>query len=130
LPGLAGESRSGDANGQWFRVMVAAPKFAYPFGTDRFFFTNTPIQGVNPPVPQGHKRSPLRADVPCETQEPPDLRTIPSGAPNGFPLSTPSLDQLQKPLEDTVGFLRTQIKEQGLDLRVSDVPAKLRELSK
>ncbi|MFL5980555.1 MAG: hypothetical protein ACJ74R_02455, partial [Gaiellaceae bacterium] len=130
LPGLAGESRSGDANGQWFRVMVAAPKFAYPFGTDKFFFTNNPIQGVNPPVPQGHKRSPLRPDVPCETQQAPDLRTIPDNAPNGFPLSAPSLDQLTKPLADAVEFLQTQIKEQGLDLKVSDVPAKLRELTK
>jgi virulence factor Mce-like protein len=130
LPGLAGESRSGDANGQWFRVMVATPKFAYPFGTDRFFFATNPIQGVNPPVPQGHKRSPLRADVPCETQQQPDLRTIPSGAPNGFPLTAPSLDQLTKPLQDTVEFLQTQIKEQGLDLEVSDVPAKLTEVTK
>ena len=130
LPGLAGESRSGDANGQWFRVMVAAPKFAYPFGTDKFFFTDNQIQGVNPPVPQGHKRSPLRPDVPCETQQAPDLRTIPDGAPNGFPLSTPSLDELTKPLQDTVQFLQTQIKEQGLDLKVSDVPAKLQELTK
>jgi phospholipid/cholesterol/gamma-HCH transport system substrate-binding protein len=130
LPGLAGESRSGDANGQWFRVMVAAPKFAYPFGTEKFFFTNNPIQGVNPPVPQAHKRSPLRPDVPCETQQAPDLRTIPDNAPNGFPLSAPSLDQLTKPLADAVKFLQTQIKEQGLDLKVSDVPAKLRELTK
>jgi phospholipid/cholesterol/gamma-HCH transport system substrate-binding protein len=130
LPGLAGESRSGDANGQWFRVMVAAPKFAYPFGTDRFFFTGNPIQGVNPPVPENHKRSPLRSDVPCETQQPPDLRTIPGGGPNGFPLPAPSLDQLRTPLEDTVDFLRTQIRQQGLDLKVSDVPAKLQELTR
>jgi virulence factor Mce-like protein len=130
LPGLAGESRSGDANGQWFRVMVAAPKFAYPFGTDKFFFTGNPIQGVNPPVPENHKRSPLRPDVPCETQQPPDLGTIPGGGPNGFPLPAPSLDQVQKPLEDTVDFLRTQIRQQGLDLKVSDVPAKLQELTR
>ena len=130
LPGLAGESRSGDANGQWFRVMVAPPKFAYPLGTDRFFFTGDPIQGVNPPVPQNHKRSPLRPDVPCETQQPPDLRTIPQTGPNGFPLPAPSVDQLQKPLEDTVDFLRTEIRQQGLDLKVSDVPARLQELTK
>jgi phospholipid/cholesterol/gamma-HCH transport system substrate-binding protein len=130
LPGLAGESRSGDANGQWFRVLVQAPKFAYPFGADRFFLTGNPIQGVNPPVPQGHKRSPLRPDVPCETQQPPDLRTIPGGAPNGFPLTTPTPDQLAQPLADTVDFLRRQIKAQGLDLKVSDVPAKLQELTR
>jgi hypothetical protein len=110
--------------------MVAAPKFAYPLGTDRFFFTGNPIQGVNPPVPQNHKRSPLRPDVPCETQQPPDLRTIPQTGPNGFPLPAPSLDQLQKPLEDTVDFLRTEIRQQGLDLKVSDVPARLQELTR
>ena len=130
LPGLAGESRSGDANGQWFRVLVAAPKFAYPFGADRFFFTGKPIQGVNPPVPQNHKRSPLRPDVPCETQQPPDLRTIPGGAPSGFALPAPSAEQLRAPLERTVEFLRTQIEEQGLDLKVSDVPVRLQELTK
>jgi hypothetical protein len=110
--------------------MVAAPKFAYPLGTDRFFFTGNPIQGVNPPAPQNHKRSPLRPDVPCETQQPPDLRTIPQAGPSGFPLPAPSLDQLQKPLQDTVDFLRTEIRQQGLDLKVSDVPAKLQELTK
>ena len=60
----------------------------------RFFFTGQPLQGVNPPVPQNHKRSPLRPDVPCETQQPPDLRTIPRPAPQGFdPQPAPSLDQ-------------------------------------
>ena len=77
LPGLAGESRSGDANGQWFRVMLTTPKFAYPMGTDKFFLTGQPLQGVNPPTPKNHARPPLRADVPCETQQPPDLRTVP-----------------------------------------------------
>ena len=32
--------------------------------------------------------------------------------------------------QDTVQFLQTQIKEQGLDLKVSDVPAKVQELTK
>jgi len=39
---------------------------------------NLPLQGVNPPKAE---RSPIRYDVPCETQEPPDLRTQPSGPP-------------------------------------------------
>ncbi len=109
--------------------MVAAPKFAYPLGTDRFFFTGNPIQGVNPPVPQNHKRSPLRPDVPCETQQPRPAHD-PADRPDGFPLPAPSLDQLQKPLQDTVDFLRTEIRQQGLDLKVSDVPARLQELTK
>ena len=89
LPGLAGESRSGDANGQWFRVMLTTPKFAYPMGTDKFFLTGQPLQGVNPPTPKNHARPPLRSDVPCETQQPPDLRTVPDAAPQGFDLAAP-----------------------------------------
>ncbi len=101
-----------------------APKFAYPLGTDRFFFTGNPIQGVNPPVPQNHKRSPLRPDVPCETQQPPDLRTIPQTGPSGFPLPAPSLDAARRSRCRTrVDFLRTEIRQQGLDLKVSDVAA-------
>ncbi len=79
LPGLAGESRSGDANGQWFRVMLTTPKYAYPSGTDKFFLTGNPLQGVNPPTPKNHARPPLRPDVPCETQQPPNL-AAPSGS--------------------------------------------------
>ncbi|MEA2268584.1 MAG: phospholipid/cholesterol/gamma-HCH transport system substrate-binding protein [Solirubrobacteraceae bacterium] len=130
LPGLAGESRSGDANGQWFRVLLSAPKYAYPFGTDRFFLTGAPLQGVNPPVPQDHKRSPLRPEAPCETQEQPDLRTIPDAAPKGLELKTPTPGQVDAALQETVTFLRGRIEEQGLDLKVTDVPAKLEELQR
>lgn len=130
LPGLAGESRSGDANGQWFRVLLAAPKYAYPFGAGRFFLTGDPLEGVNPPVPDHHERSPLRPDVPCETQQQPDLRTIPDPAPQGHQLATPDAAAVQKALEETVTFLRRQVKQQGLDLKVSDVPARLAELKR
>jgi virulence factor Mce-like protein len=130
LPGLAGESRSGDANGQWFRVMLTTPKFAYPFGTDKFFLTGQQLQGVNPPTPKNHARPPLRADVPCETQQPPDLRTVPDAAPQGFELPTPSLDARTQALQKTVDWLRKDIKAEGLDLKVSDVPATSQELAK
>jgi phospholipid/cholesterol/gamma-HCH transport system substrate-binding protein len=109
LPGLAGESRSGDANGQWFRVMLDTPKFAYPFGTEKFFLTGQPLQGVNPPVPKNHARPPLRADVPCETQQVPDLRTIPSPAPDGYKIADPSPTAAQGALQDTVDWLRKEL---------------------
>jgi virulence factor Mce-like protein len=108
LVGLAGESRSGDANGQWFRVMLTTPKFAYPFGTDKFFLTGQPLQGVNPPTPKNHARPPLRPDVPCETQQPPDLRTIPQPAPPPVELPTPSLTTRTEALQRTVDWLRKQ----------------------
>ena len=57
------------------------------WATDKFFLTGQPLQGVNPPTPKNHARPPLRADVPCETQQPPDLRTVPDAAPQGFDLA-------------------------------------------
>ncbi|HVE69397.1 MAG TPA: MlaD family protein [Solirubrobacteraceae bacterium] len=84
LPGLAGESRSGDANGQWARVLAGNGTNVYALGGvdpqfgQRFGISNFPITGVNPPRAE---RPPSRYDVPCETQEPPDLRTIPGPAP-------------------------------------------------
>jgi virulence factor Mce-like protein len=130
LPGLAGESRSGDANGQWFRVMLTTPKFAYPMGTDKFFLTGQPLQGVNPPTPKNHARPPLRADVPCETQQPPDLRTHVDPAPQGFELAEPSAAARAQALQKTVEWLRKDLKSEGSDLEVSDVPATLKELSR
>ena len=109
LPGLAGESRSGDANGQWFRVMLDTPKFAYPFGTDKFFLTGQPLQGVNPPAPKNHARPPLRPDVPCETQDVPDLRTIPDPAPQGYTLAAPPTKAAQDALQHTVDWLRKEL---------------------
>jgi phospholipid/cholesterol/gamma-HCH transport system substrate-binding protein len=128
LPGLAGESRTGDANGQWFRVLLSPPRFAYPFGTDKLFLTTNPIQGVNPPTPQGHARPPLRPDVPCETQQQPDLRTDPGPAPQGIPLAQPPAAAESAALQATVDWLRKDIANQGLPLKVSDVPATMQEL--
>jgi len=80
LPSLASESRSGDANGQWFHVLVSAGDYTVNIGDDlsgdpQFAQAYFPILGTLPPSPPGGKRPPLRPDVPCETQEPPDLRT-------------------------------------------------------
>ena len=73
FPGLAGESRSGDANGQWFRVLAAGGTNLVQFAPGVFGTTALPLLGVNPPKPK--TRPPLRNDVPCETQETPDLES-------------------------------------------------------
>ncbi|MDQ6914428.1 MAG: MlaD family protein [Actinomycetota bacterium] len=83
LPGLAQESRAGDANGQWARVIASNGVTTYALGQDaggalRVGHTNFPILGVNPPKAT---RPPSRYDVPCETQQPADLRTIPGQPP-------------------------------------------------
>lgn len=81
LPGIAGESRNFDANGQWVRSFAQNANYAYALGDGRFFFTELPVQGVNPP-PQ--TQPPFEPDVPCETQEPPNLDTIPAAAPTAI----------------------------------------------
>ena len=83
-------------------------------GTDKFFLTGQPLQGVNPPTPKNHARPPLRADVPCETQQPPDLRTVPDAAPQGFDLAAAvGRRQRRRPLQKTVDWLRKDLKAEG-----------------
>jgi virulence factor Mce-like protein len=79
LGGLAGESRAGDANGQWFRVLLTGGNYTYPAGAGKFIQSTAPLLGVNPPPPA--KKTPFRPDVPCETQEQPDLRSEPASLP-------------------------------------------------
>jgi len=81
LSGLAGESRSGDANGQWFRVLLTGGVFAYQQAGGNILQSSAPLMGVNPPPPAQRTR-PFRPDVPCETQEQPDLRSTPVKVPN------------------------------------------------
>jgi phospholipid/cholesterol/gamma-HCH transport system substrate-binding protein len=79
FPGLAGESRSGDANGQWFRVLASGGTNLVQFDPGVFGTTALPILGVNPRRPA--RRPPLNNQVPCETQQPPDLRSNPAAPP-------------------------------------------------
>ncbi|HEY3190721.1 MAG TPA: MlaD family protein [Solirubrobacteraceae bacterium] len=134
LPGLAGESRSGDANGQWFRVLLTGGQYAYPMGSDRFLFNGSPIEGVNPPMPTA--RPPLRPDVPCETQQQPDLRTVPGAPPAGGrrvqPSSSPAaVAYRQKAMDAAVKWLKQRILATGeaSQLRVDDTPLSAKDLS-
>jgi virulence factor Mce-like protein len=142
--GLAGESRSGDANGQWFRVLVNAGLYTLPLTYDRFLLTTTPLLGANPPPPIPlSARSPLRPDVPCETQQAPDLRTNPmdlSKKSHRVKTSGPAYDALyKKSLTEATKFAKTVIKREGLGnivKRVSSTPLtkdmipKLRQLGR
>jgi phospholipid/cholesterol/gamma-HCH transport system substrate-binding protein len=123
LPGLAGESRSGDANGQWFRVLAAGGKNLVTFKPGVFATTPEPLLGANPPRPQ--KRPPLNADTPCETQEPPDLRSDPAPPPEQRTVDTSSAafkTRYVKARGEAVDWLRTQLKAEGLEdlLKVAD----------
>lgn len=73
---LAGESRTGDANGQWFRLNGGSgPTTAVQPGgqnSETLFSSSAfPQLGTRPAKPASRPK--FRPDVPCETQEPPDL---------------------------------------------------------
>ena len=128
LTGLGGESRSGDANAQWQSVLLDSPNFVYPAGDLGFIGTTIPLQGSNPPKPVndqgGTRRPPLRPDVPCETQQSPDLRTNPLPPPQQIQVNqtSPKAQALyEKSKEAAVKWLRDQLSNQGLSkmLKVS-----------
>jgi phospholipid/cholesterol/gamma-HCH transport system substrate-binding protein len=85
LVGIAGESRSGDANGQYIRVQGAggANTVQLP-ATDtsppQVGVLQQPLLGQMPTIESSAKPD-FRPDVPCETQQPPDLSAGPPGEP-------------------------------------------------
>ena len=122
LPSLAGESRSGDANGQYFHVLVSAGDYTVNIGDDlngnpQFAQAYFPILGSQPPTPR--RRPPLRPEVPCETQEPPDLRSN-QGPPDpvvaqGLPNTPKAKARYERAKNRAVGFMRRDLKRLGLD---------------
>ena len=129
LPSLAGESRSGDANGQWFHVLVSAGDYTVNIGDDpngnpQFAQAYFPILGSQPPTPK--RRPPLHPEVPCETQEPPDLRSN-AGPPDpvvarGLPNTPKARRQYERAKQRAVRFMRRDLERMNLDslFRVSD----------
>ena len=122
LPGIAGESRSFDANGQYVRSLAKAANLAYPAGGGRFFFTDVPLQGVNPPK---SAQPPFRPDVPCETQEVPDLRTSVQAPPAAIRVDQASPAATARKTASrayAMQWMREQLEYAGLDdaVRLSD----------
>jgi len=85
LAGIAGESRSGDANGQYIRVIGGG-------GTNTVVIddestnetlagvTPFPIDGAMPPLDASAK-TPYEPNEPCENQDPPNLSAVPGAPP-------------------------------------------------
>jgi phospholipid/cholesterol/gamma-HCH transport system substrate-binding protein len=126
FPGLAGESRSGDANGQWFRVLAAGGTNLVQLAPDTFGTTTNPILGSNPPKPKA--RPPLDAKQPCENQQTPDLRSQPADPPNQWKADTGSQvfkDRYALAKGRAVDWLKEQLEQEKLtdQLDVTDVDA-------
>jgi phospholipid/cholesterol/gamma-HCH transport system substrate-binding protein len=122
LPGLAGESRAGDANGQWVRVLTSAGDRTVQVGPKQFAQAYRPILGTNPPKPAG--APPMREDVACETQEPPDLRTVAGPGDREVARGLPKTPEAQRRYARAkarfVRWAKRQLKLEGLDeLRVA-----------
>jgi hypothetical protein len=92
--GLAGESRTGDANGQWFRAAARSGGSLNIATGEEGDDLLTPLpndaHGMRPSRPK--ERPEFRPDVPCETQEPPDLKA-PKGQ-FGDAEDLPSIEEL------------------------------------
>ncbi|HEV2812291.1 MAG TPA: MlaD family protein, partial [Solirubrobacteraceae bacterium] len=111
LIGLSGESRTFDANGQYFRVSLNSAQYATTMGDGRFLLTDRPPAGANPPKPA--QRSPLRPDVPCETQEPPDLRTREGAPPPAFKVRSAPPEMEEKAREIAATWLKGELIKTG-----------------
>jgi virulence factor Mce-like protein len=119
LPGLAGESRSFDANSQYFKVLGTGGAETLNLGNGLFGSVAEPIVGNNPPPIR--QRPPLKPDVPCETQQPPDLRSIPKGPPPSIGTdSAASRTRESRAQAAAAGVLRAELKRKGSDIKVLD----------
>ena len=124
LPNVAGESRQHDANGPWFRVLGSGGAETLNLGNGVFGSTLEPLAGINPPPVR--TRPPLRPDVPCETQEQPDLRSIPRGGPPVVPSARGTAAREAKARASAVAAVREQLK--GAGRRVVDRAATLDDI--
>ena len=92
--------------------------------------TPEPLLGANPPKPQ--KRPPLNGKVPCETQEAPDLHTIPADPPPQRQVNTNSPAYQARYAQargKAIDWLTKQLKIEGLqdviDVATHDVTPQL-----
>ena len=136
LVGIAGESRSGDANGQYIRVgaggggnTVVTPP---PPGEDDQFVGVVPydIQGSAPNISDS-ARTPFRPGEPCERQEPPDLRSSLGPAPKQEQATTSSPAETPGPIGELTERVQDVLEplgaSSGLDALQGDVDGELRK---
>ncbi|HVE69047.1 MAG TPA: MlaD family protein [Solirubrobacteraceae bacterium] len=137
LVGLSSESRSFDGNGQYVRSLGSTANFSFAAGDGRRFLTTQPIQGVQPPKAV-NGRPPLMPNVPCETQERPDLRTRVQAPPEqravdhsrfkpGTPLFEKGRADLLRMLSEQAELRGTPLRVQGVGETVTLDPAKVAE---
>jgi len=131
LPNLAGESRSFDANGQWFKVLGGGGVETLDLGNNIFGTATMPVVGVNPPPVR--QLPPFRPDVPCETQEIPNLESQPANPPRRAdnPQRSPkALARLEKSRALALAVLQARLRASGDKRTVIDKDATDEDLRK
>jgi hypothetical protein len=115
LAGVAGESRSGDANGQYIRLNFGGGTNTVSFqpgnAAETFFgVAPLPLLGGMPGLASSRK-TPFRPGQPCENQDPPNLSAQPGPAPQ--PATTASASPTAAPgaLGEMVEELRGVIED-------------------
>ena len=129
LPGLAGESRSMDANGQWFKVLGTGGAETVQLGEGLFGQALFPVLGVKPTKPKA--RPPLRPDVACETQERPDLRTEVGAPPKSVKSdwNDPAVNERYlRSREVAILSMREKLRKAGSDLTIADRDATMEDI--
>ncbi|MFI5122860.1 MAG: MlaD family protein [Vicinamibacteria bacterium] len=130
LSGIASESRSGDANGQYVRVQAgggtntvkipdAVPSLDGSGLQDAVGLTPFPILGSMPNIEDSLK-TPFKPNKPCETQEPPNLQAGVGPAPQTAGASAPQLD----PAALLADLPAEQIRKAALDFGLPPDAAK------
>ncbi|MGH2962561.1 MAG: MlaD family protein [Solirubrobacterales bacterium] len=118
IEGIASESRSGDANGQYIRTAaggagntVVTPP---PPGEVEDFVGVVPldIQGSAPKLADSAK-TPFRPRSPCERQEPPDLRSQLGPAPEQSEVSAASPTEVGGPIADLTERVQSVLEPFG-----------------
>jgi phospholipid/cholesterol/gamma-HCH transport system substrate-binding protein len=122
LVGINGESRSGDANGQYIKSQagggpntVLIPSAETDAGEDLYGLTSFPLLGAMPVITDSRK-TPLRPDEHCEDQEPPNLEGGLGSPPQQGEVSSASTPSfLREPMEDLEEA--TSLNEEAQELR-------------
>ncbi len=128
---LAGESRSHDANGSFFKVLGTGGVETFTLGSGLLGAAASPIIGTNPP--KANRRPPLRGDVPCETQQQPDLRTIPGRGPARVAnnqTSPAALKRTELAKQVALDEMAAKLKTEGIDVKPVNQDATLDQLKK
>jgi hypothetical protein len=130
LPGIASESRTGDANQQWFRVLPGNGTNTYKLngqavgaGLPGTFGKSTfPILGANPGK---FARPALAPNVPCETQQPPNLASNTAPGPQAMSVKSSNGGLTQQGIALLTATLLQQMRRQAT---INPTPAEQSQL--